>query len=145
MDRGFKREQSTVTVFRAANYHNISGGEGENAEEILRHLAANMPPMFGAGDGAMMLLGVNHTKSLHEAGLTKAAIQQKLWEYSRLPSHHFAKSFVDGERVAGRVDGDMVLRTNSPQEVHVIVAGGPGPQDVAIGAGMPQTRLIRET
>lgn len=145
MDRGFARGQSTVTVYRAANYQNISGGEGENAEEILRHIASNMPPMFGAGDGAMLLLGVNHTKSLHEAGMSKADIQQRLWEFARLPAHYFAKSFVEGERVAGRADGDMILRCNSPAEMHVIVAGGPGPQDVYIGAGMPQTRLIPET
>ena len=142
MDRGFKREQSTVTVFRAANYHNISGGEGENADEILRHIASNMPPMFGAGDGAMVLMGANHTKSLSDVGLSKKDIQRKLWEFARLPSHYFAKSFVEGEIVAGRTDGDMVLRCNSPDEMHVIVAGGPGPQDVYIGAGMPQTRLI---
>ena len=30
-----------------------------------------------------------------------------------------------------------------PDEIYVAVAGGPGPQNVYIGAGMPQTRLIR--
>jgi hypothetical protein len=145
VDRGFTREQSTITVFRAANYHNISGGEGEGAEEILRHIATNMPPMFGAGDGAMLLLGVNHARSLYEAGLTKGDIQKRLWDFARLPATYFAKSYVDGERQAGRSDGEMVWRCNSPDEIHIIVAGGPGPQDVYIGAGMPQTRLIQHS
>jgi hypothetical protein len=37
----------------------------------------------------------------------------------------------------------MVWRTEGPERIHVAVAGGPGPQDVYIAAGLPQTRLIR--
>jgi hypothetical protein len=144
VDRGFDRGDSTVTVFRAANYCNISGGEGVGPDEILRHIASQMPPMFGAGDGAMLLLGVNHAQSLHEAGLTKRDIQQKLWEFARLPASHFAETFARQEREAGRGDETTVWRTRRPEENYVLVAGGPGPQDVYIAAGMPQTRLIRE-
>jgi hypothetical protein len=143
VDRGFSGEDSTVTVFRAANYCNISGGEGVGADEILRHIASQMPPMFGAGDGAMLLLGVNHAQSLHEAGLTKRDIQHKLWEFARLPAAHFAESFARQEREAGRGDAGTVWRTRKPEENYVLVAGGPGPQDVYIAAGMPQTRLVR--
>jgi hypothetical protein len=144
VDRGFKREESTVTVFRAANYHNISGGEGHGPDEILRHIASQMPPMFGAGDGAMLMLGANHARSLYESGLTKSDIQERLWKFARLPISFFAQSFVDMERDAGRSDGETVWRCASPEEFHVLACGGPGPQDVYIGAGMPQTRLIRE-
>jgi hypothetical protein len=144
VDRGFKREESTVTVFRAANYHNISGGEGHGPDEILRHIASNMPPMFGAGDGAMLMLGANHARSLYESGLSKGDIQERLWKFARLPVSFFAQSFVDMERDAGRSDGETVWRCASPEEFHVLACGGPGPQDVYIGAGMPQTRLIRE-
>ena len=143
VERGFAREQSTVTVFRAANYQNISGGEGEGADEILRHIASNMPPMFGAGDGAMVIFGTNHARSLQEAGVTKRDIQQQLWEFGRFPAANFARSFVEAEREAGRADEHTVWRCNRPEEIYIIVAGGPGPQDVYIGAGMPQTRLIR--
>ena len=144
VERGFKREESTVTVFRAANYHNISGGEGQGADEILRHIASQMPPMFGAGDGAMLMLGANHARSLFESGLSKRDIQERLWKFARLPVSFFAESFVEMERDAGRCDGETVWRCSSPEEFHVLVCGGPGPQDVYIGAGMPQTRVIRE-
>jgi hypothetical protein len=144
VDRGFRREDSTVTVFKASNFCNISGGEGVGPDEILRQIATNMPPMYGGGDGALLLLGVNHARSLHEAGLTKRDIQQRLWELARLPASYFAESFVATERAAGRGDADTVWRARSPEEIYIAVAGGPGPQDVYIGAGMPQTRLIRE-
>ncbi len=143
VDRGFARGDSTVTVFKASNFCNISGGEGVGPDEILRQIASNMPPMYGGGDGALLLLGVNHARSLHEAGLTKRDIQQKLWEFTRLPASHFAAAFAETEREAGRGDATTVWRARSPDEIYIAVAGGPGPQDVYIGAGMPQTRKIR--
>jgi hypothetical protein len=143
VDRGFKRDESTITVFKASNFCNISGGEGVGPEEILRQIATNMPPMYGGGDGVLLLLGVNHAQSLHEAGLTKRDIQQRLWELARLPLSHFAESFAATERAAGRGDANSVWRARNPDEIYLAVAGGPGPQDVYIGAGMPQTRVIR--
>ena len=143
VDRGFKPADSTVTVFKASNFCNISGGEGVGPEEILRQIATNMPPMYGGGDGVLLLLGVNHARSLSEAGLSKRDIQQRLWEMARLPASHFAEGFASTERAAGRGDAETVWRARSPDEIYIAVAGGPGPQDVYIGAGMPQTRLIR--
>jgi hypothetical protein len=99
--------------------------------------------MYGGGDGALLLLGVNHAQSLHEAGLTKRDIQQRLWELARLPISHFAGAFSSTERGAGRGDDNSVWRARSPDEIYIAVAGGPGPQNVYIGAGMPQTRVIR--
>ncbi|MCC6532771.1 MAG: hypothetical protein IT531_09495 [Burkholderiales bacterium] len=143
VERGFQREQSTVTVFKASNFCNISGGEGVGPEEILRQIATNMPPMYGGGDGALLLLGVNHARSLYEAGLTKRDVQERLWQLARLPIDHFAETFSSTECAAGRGDVHSVWRAHSPDEMYVVVAGGPGPQNVYIGAGMPQTRVIR--
>jgi hypothetical protein len=143
VDRGFDPHDSTVTVFKASNYCNISGGEGVGPDEILRQIASNMPPMYGGGDGALLLLGVNHARSLHEAGLSKRDLQEKLWALARLPKDHFAADFAAMERAAGRGADDMVWRTEGPERIHIAVAGGPGPQDVYIAAGLPQTRLIR--
>jgi len=143
VDCGFNRHDSTVTVFKASNYCNISGGEGVGSEEILRQIASNMPPMYGGGDGALLLLGVNHARSLYEAGLTKRDLQEKLWGLARLPEDHFAADFVAMERIAGRGDDGMLWRTEGPDRICVVVAGGPGPQDVYIAAGLPQTRLIK--
>ena len=143
VDRGFKKDDSVVTAFKASNFCNISGGEGVGPEEILRQIATNMPPMYGGGDGVLLLLGVNHAQSLHEAGLTKRDIQQRLWELARLPISHFAEAFSSTERKAGRGDDKTVWRAAKPEEIYVAVAGGPGPQNVYIGAGMPQSRLVR--
>jgi hypothetical protein len=141
-DHGFSAGQSTVTVFKAANYCNIAGGAGIGAEEILRHIATQMPPTYGDGEGLMLVLGLNHAAALHEAGLKKRDIQTRIWELARVPRAHLARTFADSERAVGRGDADTVWRVASPDDVHVVVAGGPGPQDVYIGAGLPQTRVI---
>jgi hypothetical protein len=141
-ERGVAADESAVTVFRAANFCNVSGGEGTGAEEILRQIATSMPPLYGGGGGVLLLLGINHARNLPEAGLTKADIRQRLWELARLPLNYFAKSFVEMEQAAGRGDAETLWRTRSPDEIYVVVAGGPGPQNVYIGAGMPQTRVI---
>ncbi|MGE5526365.1 MAG: hypothetical protein ACM3SS_21840 [Rhodospirillaceae bacterium] len=140
--RGYRPDESTVTAFKASNFCNISGGEGVGPDEILRQIATNMPPMYGGGDGVLLLLGVNHAHSLHEAGLSKRDIQQRLWELARLPVSHFAEAFSSTERAAGRGDDKTVWRAATPEEIYIAVAGGPGPQNVYIGAGMPQTRAI---
>ena len=142
VDQGFGPEDSTVTVFRATNYVNISGGEGVGPEEILRHIATAMPPMYLGGEGAMLLLGVNHARSLYDSGLSKQEIQKKLWEYAVVPEDRFAADFVATEKAAGRTGPGVVRRTRKPEQMYVIVAGGPGPQDVYIAADQPQTRLI---
>jgi len=146
VDRGFRKEDSAVTVFRAANYCNISGGEGVGPDEILRQIATNMPPLYGGGggDGLLLLLGINHARSLADAGVTKREIQEKIFEMARLPASYFSKTFVARETEAGRGDGKTVWRARRPEEVYVVVAGGEGPQDLYIGAGSPQTRLIKE-
>ncbi|MDH5537069.1 MAG: hypothetical protein OEZ08_16080 [Betaproteobacteria bacterium] len=143
VDCGFDRNESTLTAFKASNYCNISGGEGVGADEILRQIATNMPPMYGGGDGVLLLLGVNHAANLHEAGLDKRDIQQRLWELARVPEAHFAADFVVMEKAAGRGGEGMLWRTASPDDIHIVVAGGPGPQDVYIAGGRPQTRVVR--
>ncbi len=143
VDQGFDKNDSTVTVFKASNYCNISGGEGVGPDEILRQIATAMPPIYGGGDGALLLLGVNHARALHEAGLTKRDIQQKLWEFAAVPEENFARDFAMMEGAAGRASSRVLRRTKSPDQMYVVVAGGPGPQDVYIAAGLPQTRLIR--
>jgi hypothetical protein len=77
------------------------------------------------------------------AGLTKHDIQEKLWSQARLPSDHFAADFAAMEQAAGRGGEGMLWRTQGPERIHVVVAGGAGPQDVYMAAGLPQTRLIR--
>lgn len=143
VDKGFGRTDSAVTVFRATNYVNISGGMGVGPDDILRQIATQMPPMDGGGrDAALVLLGVNHAQALHNAGLTKREVQERLWECAALPVDYFARDFVEMEQRAGKAGLEVIHRTARPDDIYVAVAGGPGPQDVYIAVGGYQTRQI---
>lgn len=142
-DRGFQREESTVTVFRTSSFSNISGDHGVGPDEFLRQMASSMPASYSGGDGALLVLGPNHALALHKAGLTKRDVQERIWEFARLPASCFAPDFAAKEREAGRGDAETVWRARSPDLIYIIVAGGAGPQDAYIGGGTPTTRLIR--
>lgn len=142
VDAGFSRDDNTVTAFKASSFYNISGGEGVGAEEVLRQIATSMPPMYAGGDGVLLMLGIDRAHALFEAGLAKRDIQQRLWELARVPVSHFAASFAATQRESGLGDAETIWRTRRPDEIRIIVAGGSGPQDVYIAAGMPQTRKI---
>jgi hypothetical protein len=98
--------------------------------------------MYAAGDGAMLVLGIDRARALHEAGVTKRDIQQRLWELARVPVSHVAANFARTQREAGLGDSETIWRTRTSDDIHIIVAGGPGPQDLYIAAGMPQIRKI---
>ena len=101
----------------------------------------------GAGQRRLARLVVFADERLYRRGtspgLTKRDLQEQLWGLARLPEDHFAADFANMERAAGRGADGMLWRTEGPERIHIVVAGGPGPQDVYIAAGLPQTRLIR--
>ena len=141
VDAGYTAEQSTVTVFSASTYCLINGSFSSNAEEILRHIATQMPPS-GPTDKVLLMLGPNNARTVADAGLTKADIRRKLWEYARLPAASFPPAFVEVLSEADRMDGDMLLRCASPDDFLIITAGGPGPYDVYVSAKSPRTRPV---
>ncbi|MFC2041299.1 hypothetical protein ACFLTY_03125 [Chloroflexota bacterium] len=143
VEQGFSAGTSTVTVYHASAYMNISGGQGDTVEDTLKQIAAAMPPMFGGRDGALLLLGLNHAKGLAGYGLSKKDIRQAIFEFARLPESRLARDFVEMERHLGRVAEGMVRRFSRPEVIHIVVAGGPGPQDVYIPAGFAVTREVR--
>jgi len=124
-------------------------GKSVSALSVMRLVSAPAGRIVDKADEAavdaktQLSAGVNHARALHEAGLARRDIQRRLWEMARLPVRYFAEGFAATERAAGRGDADTVWRARSPDEIYLAVAGGPGPQDVYIGAGMPQTRAIR--
>ena len=99
--------------------------------------------MYGGGDGSLVLLGVNHARSLHEVGLTKRDLQQQLWELARLPQDHFAADFANMERAAGRGADGMLWRTEGRSAFISSSLAARGLRTSYIAAGLPQTRLIR--
>lgn len=143
VDAGFGRDESTVTVFAASSYCLVNGSFSANGDEILRHIASQMPPC-GPTDKVLLMLGPNNARTLAADGLTKADVQRRLWECARLPQSSFPPAFVEALRDTGRADERTLWRCQKPEDFVVVTAGGPGPYDVYISAKSPCTKRIRE-
>lgn len=148
--RGFRREQSTVTVINAVSPINIVDQDAKNAAALLITIAGSMTPQGSnnLSHGAphpLLLVGRNHAAMLAHEGLGRADLQQELWKRAWLPVEAFNRDNQLSFEKAGRKfpDGRMHI-TNKPEDLLVAVAGGPaGPHSQFYTTlGLPYSRVI---
>ena len=93
VERGFKRGQSTVTVVGAEGTMNMHS-YGKNADDILRVFADTMAHgpsnEYVHGGEPWIVLSPEHAEILHDAGYSKADVQAKLWELSKMKAGRMA-------------------------------------------------------
>jgi len=139
VEMGFSPEESTVTVFPGEAPHNIMY-HAVNDRDFLTVLADTMctlgnVQMYVMGD-TLVVLGPEHAKILAQAGWRKRDVKQFLFEHARKP--------VNLLRRGGPAQGDsrrellwpkfvdptdedqMVPVVRRPEDIMVLVAGGPG-------------------
>jgi len=141
VERGFKRGQSTVTVVGAEGTMNMNEHTKDAAEfvrvvgETMIHPSSNE---YCHGAEPWLMLSPEHAEVLKRAGMSKLDVKRALWESSKM--------------VAGRMSGRGLMRTQSsrkarygeitpqtvlaiahqPEDMAILVAGGPGTQSVYI-------------
>ena len=141
VERGFKKEQSTVTTVGALGTWNMNS-HAKDSGDLLRIIADTMTfpassDFVYAGE-PWLILSPEHADVLHRDGLSKADVKRKLWEQARLSAQRLsAKDF--GRTQSGRkaelgeITRDTVLPiTQKPEEIGVLVAGGTGTHSVYI-------------
>ena len=141
VERGYKPAQSTVTVVGAEGTMNMHS-YGKNADDILRVFADTM--MHGPsneyvhGGEPWIVLSPEHAEILHDAGYSKADVQQKLWELSKMQASRMTPEDMgraQASRTAayGPINTDTLLTiAHTPQDIAIIVAGGAGAHTVYI-------------
>ncbi|MBM3341817.1 MAG: hypothetical protein FJY56_06860 [Betaproteobacteria bacterium] len=153
VERGFKREQSTVTVVGAAGTHNMNT-HADNADELLRVIADTM--MFPAsndywiGGEPWLVLGPQHAAILHAGGLSKAEVKRRLWEESKMPARRMAarelqRTQAVRESKIGPINEDtMLAAADGPEGIGILVAGGPGTHSVYVASFGDARAVTRE-
>ena len=115
VERGFNASESTVTVTAADGTHNLNDHVSHDAAGILNTLCNSMNDM-GANNSYLygqptIAFGPEHAAILADENLSKADIQQHIFEHVRLPrevwstgrhGRHVRRSF--SERVHGTYD-----------------------------------------
>ena len=133
--RGFRAEQSAVTVVAADAPVNVNDYASGSAESVLRMIAGTMayPGSNNAQGGGEVLLVISpqHLGLLASGGIGREDVQQALFEGGRVPMKRFSPEIA--ERVRGRRPGlfadaepEAVPVADGPENILIAVAGGPG-------------------
>jgi hypothetical protein len=156
VERGFEREQSTVTAISADASIRASDLDSTKAVGILTNFAQKMDGP--SGPEAIMIICPEHAKIIAGDGFSKKDVQKFVWERAAyrmkdLPEETFAQRVK--RRSDLRLTRDSVIPvTDKPEDILVIVAGGDGSQSQYIhvwGQSTPQggstrsvTKVIQE-
>ena len=128
MERGFSADQSTVTVLGGEPPHNINDHTGATAEEILTIIAGAMAVTgannaYTAGE-TLLALGPEHAATMAADGFTKADIRDWLHRHARVPLERYTEATML-ERF-GQIPGAPIPMVATPEDLAIIVLGGPG-------------------
>lgn len=128
VERGYKSDVSTVTVMAAEAPQNVNDHRSMDAEDLLDtiiHTAAVAGCNNSHVPGEMLLImGTEHAKTVTKDGWMKDDVKRYVHENTRV-------SVELGDRGGRELDekwitDDMVRITRSPDDVVLVVAGGPG-------------------
>jgi hypothetical protein len=155
VERGYTADTSTATAIGAEGTMNMNT-HCKDADDLLRVFAETMvhpaSNEYCHGGEPWLVLAPEHADILHAAGYDKAHIKQRLWDLARMPARRMsAKDLL--RVVASRSDelGEILPDTllpisPQPDDIWLIVAGGPGTHSVYVpcfGNTRAVTREIR--
>ncbi len=134
MEHGYKKEQSVVTAFRATSYIALLAPLDywdESVEGILSHTAGSMvspdqTALYGGNLCALLLVTPERAQFFAQEGLSKADVKARLCEKASLPLSVFRPGVRQTLEELGRVKSDKVTMFDRPDEIHIVVMGGPG-------------------
>jgi hypothetical protein len=153
VERGFRRDQSTVTVIGAAGTHNMNT-HAENADELIRVIADTMafPTSndYWINGEPWIVIGPQHAQILFAGGLSKSEVKRRLWEASKMSAGRMAKIELARTQTArseelGVITADTLLPiSGGPEGVGILVAGGPGTHSVYVASFGDARAVTRE-
>ena len=76
VERGFQADDSTVTIFAGAGPQTVNDHGNNTAEGILNTIAANIAAPGNSVGETILVIGVEHAKTISEDGLNKNDIRQ---------------------------------------------------------------------
>jgi hypothetical protein len=141
VERGYTADRSTVTVVGAEGTMNMNTHTKE-AGELVRVIAETMihPPSneYTHGGEPWLMIGPEHAEILKRGGLDKAEFKRRLWEQSKMPARRMSAKDLQRARDSrteelGEIGQDTLLPISSrPEDIMVVVAGGPGTHSVFV-------------
>ena len=141
VERGYKPDESTVTVVGAEGTLNMNTHSKE-AAELARIIADTLvhPPSneYVHGGEPWLMLSPEHAEIFKRGGWSKADVKRHLWEQSKMPASRLSVKELERARASrtdelGELEPDTWLPISpSPDEVMLMVAGGAGTHSVYV-------------
>ena len=138
------RPENSVTVFGGEPPHNVNDHVSTTASGIL-HTVADTAVSLGSNVGwyfsqsqLLIVLGPEHAKTVAGDGFSRADVQRFVFENARLPLRTLKLGGMWGIQdwpawmMAVKDDGALLPQVPSPDDVIVIVAGGPGKHSAVV-------------
>lgn len=133
VERGYTRDQSVVSVFRATSYISLIApmDGGQSAMGLLEHTALSMVSMgntalYAGNTSCLLLFNAERSQLLAKSGISKVQAKQIIYEHSLLPTSFLRKSDLAVLEEKGRIAGDKVAMVGTADEIHIGVMGGTG-------------------
>jgi hypothetical protein len=154
--RGFAKTDSTVTVFSGEGPHNVNDHVCTSAETTLTVVADTMTTVGHNNAGSvirgdvLVAFGPEHAHTVASGGLSRADVQKFLYERARnkvgllkLRAMYKAENWPDW--VDQDDDEALCPIVGKPEDIHLVVTGGPGKHSAFIptfGTSKSVTRKI---
>ena len=157
VQRGFASDESTVTVVAAEGPHNLNDHVSSDARGVLFTFAQTMATIgtnnaYCTDADLVLVMCPEHAKVVADAGFTPADVRQYLYERARIPYRDWKLGgmygMLDQPRHLDAADDDYpVAILETPDDIHLVVGGGPGRHSAwipTIGVGRAAVRVIAE-
>ena len=153
VERGLRPEQSAVTVLGAEGTQNINT-HAKTADEVLHVFAETLARPssndYWYGGNPWLRFGPEHAAILKAGGLDKAEVKRRLWAQSKLPAstltaRDFGRMQTARHTELGAITRDTLVPICArPEDLGIIVAGGPGTHSVNIATFANTRSVTRE-
>ncbi|MCW5749439.1 MAG: hypothetical protein KIT36_24830 [Alphaproteobacteria bacterium] len=129
--RGFAPGDSVVTVMSGEAPHNINDHGSTTGKGLMTTIANSVAQpgsnnVYGKGP-YVVVLGPEHAQTLHRDGWTIESMQAYLFDNARIHVSRVSKENQESYAGSGHLpENDSYRVSPSAQDIHILVAGGPG-------------------
>ena len=150
VEHGFARGDSTIAALPAESPQIVADSKSRSAEHLLTTVARSLEVIahhkaMGLGD-TIVVFSPEHVRTIAQDGWSKAQVRQFLWERTRKRVRDLIPGRDGGEGLPERAlaayanpqtDETLVAKFRKPENLKLLVAGGPAGRFTAIIPGWP--------
>jgi peroxiredoxin len=135
VERGFRREQSALSLFAAEPPRGVSEHSAQSGETLLRAICYCLATVWSyricTRHEAIVVLGPEHVKTLHRDGFTRQQVRHFLFENTGVPMRYYlGDDHGEGTQLVSQyreivIQGEPCYQKfRTPEAIHIFVSGG---------------------